>query len=138
MWAGRFGVPLFHLANAMADLPTGAGLSMLRVRASSAAYMGPGRADLLELIGTAGSIREAATQLGMSYKRAWSLVQALNEGFGAPLVETNRGGTSQGARLTPRGEAVLALYRDMHAKAEAAIADDIHRLAALIERDGTA
>lgn len=121
----------------MPDLPDGAGLSMLRVRASTTAYMGPGRADLLEHIATAGSIREAAAQLGMSYKRAWSLIQALNEGFGAPLVETTRGGTSQGgARLTPRGEAVLAIYRDMHAKAEAAISDDIGRLAALIERGG--
>ena len=41
--------------------------------------------------------------MGMSYKRAWSLVQALNDGFGAPLVETARGGTGQGASLTRRG-----------------------------------
>ena len=52
----------------------------------------------------------------MSYKRAWSLVQALNEGWGAPLVETTRGGAGQGgASLTDDGRFVLERYRAMQA-----------------------
>lgn len=68
----------------------------------------------------------------MSYKRAWSLVQALNEGFGKPLVETARGGAAQGgALLTPLGVEVLARYRAMEKATEAAIADDVAALRAL-------
>ena len=101
------------------------GLTHLRVTFSESFYMGPGRADLMELIAQTGSISAAGKAMGMSYKRAWSLVQALNEGFGAPLVETSRGGSAQGgAGLTQAGQAVLAHYRAMQAKAAAAIAED--------------
>jgi molybdate transport system regulatory protein len=63
--------------------------------------------------------------MGMSYKRAWTLVQAMNEGFGAPLVETQRGGTGQGASLTDHGRAVLDAYRRMQSATSKAIAADI-------------
>lgn len=109
------------------------GLGHLRVVLTENAYIGPGRADLLEGIGATGSISAAGKQMGMSYKRAWGLVQALNEGFGRPLVETARGGAAQGgARLTPLGEEVLARYRAMQKATEAAIADDTTALRALI------
>src|SRR5690606_39419927 len=62
-------------------------------------YLGPGRADLLEAIAARGSISAAGKSMGMSYKRAWDLVQALNTGFGAPLVETERGGAGQGGEI---------------------------------------
>ena len=78
---------------ARADPP---GLTHLRVTFSDEFYIGPGRADLLEGIAATGSIAAAGKAMGMSYKRAWSLVQALNEGFGRPLVETSRGGAGQG------------------------------------------
>jgi molybdate transport system regulatory protein len=105
------------------------GLSHLRVTLSDTFYMGPGRADLLELIAETGSISAAGKRMGMSYKRAWSLVQTLNEGFGAALVETARGGAAQGAVLTEAGHKVLALYRRMQDKTRAAIADDVAMLA---------
>lgn len=108
-----------------------AGLSHLRVTIAREAYIGPGRADLLEAIAASGSISDAAKAMGMSYKRAWSLVQALNAGFGAPLVETSRGGSGQGgAQLTDAGRLVLAHYRAMQASAAAAIADDFAAIAA--------
>src|SRR5690606_37441883 len=95
-------------------------------------YMGPGRADLLEGIEKTGSIGAAGKAMGMSYKRAWSHVQALNVGFGAPLVTTSRGGSGQGgASLTDAGRAVLAHYRAMQDKAGTAIADDLAALRAL-------
>jgi molybdate transport system regulatory protein len=62
------------------------GLTHLRVTFSDDFYVGPGRADLLEGIAATGSISAAGKRMGMSYKRAWSLVQALNEGYGRPLV----------------------------------------------------
>jgi molybdate transport system regulatory protein len=108
------------------------GLSHLRVAVTDAFYLGPGRADLMELIAETGSIAAAGKRMGMSYKRAWSLVQALNDGFGAPLVAASRGGAAQGgAMLTPVGQEVLARYRHMQAATRAAIADDLAALTRL-------
>ncbi|MGV3651706.1 MAG: winged helix-turn-helix domain-containing protein [Devosia sp.] len=102
------------------------GLSLLRVTIAENFYLGPGRADLLEAIARTGSISAAGKAMDMSYKKAWSLVQALNEGFGAPMVETERGGAGQGgAQLTEAGKKVLAHYRAMQDKTRRAIADDL-------------
>lgn len=109
------------------------GLSHLRVTVAGDFYLGPGRADLMELIAETGSIAAAGKRMGMSYKRAWSLVQALNEGFGAPLVTASRGGAGQGgAALTPAGETVLASYRHMQEATRTAIAGDLEALALLL------
>ncbi|WP_423066575.1 winged helix-turn-helix domain-containing protein [Devosia sp. CN2-171] len=107
------------------------GLSHLRITLSETFYIGPGRADLLEFIAETGSISEAAKRMGMSYKRAWGLVQALNEGFGAPLVEASRGGNAQGASLTEAGREVLERYRGMQEATRRAIARDVEALARL-------
>ena len=107
------------------------GLSHLRITLSESFYIGPGRADLMELIAETGSISEAAKRMGMSYKRAWGLVQVLNEGFGAPLVEASRGGNTQGASLTEAGREVLERYRGMQEATRKAIARDVEALAAL-------
>jgi molybdate transport system regulatory protein len=108
---------------------TTVGLSHLRVTLSEDFYIGPGRADLLELIVETGSISEAAKHMGMSYKRAWSLVQALNDGWGEPLVETARGGAAQGgAILTDAGREILSRYRHMQSVTRAAIASDVQAL----------
>jgi molybdate transport system regulatory protein len=107
------------------------GLSHLRITLSETFYIGPGRADLMELIAETGSISEAAKRMGMSYKRAWSLVQSLNDGFGAPLVETARGGKEQGASLTEAGREVLERYRGMQEATRRAIARDVEALGAL-------
>jgi len=105
------------------------GLTHLRVTISGDFYVGPGRADLMELIAETGSISESAKRMGMSYKRAWNLVQALNEGFGAPLVETARGGAAQGgALLTEAGIEVVARYRHMQEATREAIARDLEAL----------
>jgi molybdate transport system regulatory protein len=116
----------------MASVPE-TGLGHLRITLSETAYIGPGRADLLEGIAETGSISAAGRRMGMSYKRAWGLVQALNDGFGAPLVETSRGGAAQGgAHLTELGAEVLARYRAMEGKTAAAIAGDVATLRARI------
>lgn len=83
--------------------------------------LGPGKADLLAAIQRSGSISGAARELGMSYRRAWLLVATMNRCFRRPLVATSpfrRGG----AKLTPVGVAVLALYRRAEATSLAATA----------------
>ena len=101
------------------------GLAHLRVKFTDSFYMGPGRADLLQGIAETGSITQSGKRMDMSYKRAWSLVQALNEGFGAPLVEASRGGASQGgAHLTADGQFVLDCYRRMQEATREAIGNE--------------
>ncbi len=105
------------------------GLGHLRLSLTDDFYIGPGRADLLEAIARTGSIGAAGKTMGMSYKRAWGLVQALNQGAGAPLVETARGGAAQGgAKLTQLGADILARYRAIEQKTEAIMADDVAAL----------
>ncbi len=105
----------------------------LRVVLPSGVVIGPGRADLLEAIREHGSISAAGRVLGMSYKRAWDLTEALNSGFRSPLVETSAGGAAGGGtRLTAAGEAVLATYRRIESAAAAATADELRALESLI------
>jgi len=90
------------------------------------------KARLLDGIRETGSIAAAGRRMGMSYKRAWSLVQALNDGAGIPLVETSRGGTAQGgAHLTEAGREILARYRAIEQKTRAAIEPDVEAMRAL-------
>lgn len=80
-------------------------------------WIGIGRVRLLKAIDETGSIRQAAKQLGMSYKRAWSLVQAMNALGPHPMVERATGGKKGGgAFLTAYGRQTLALYAKLEAK----------------------
>jgi molybdate transport system regulatory protein len=84
--------------------------------------MGPGKADLLEAIAREGSISAAGRAMGMSYRRAWLLVDTMNRCFTRPLVETHPGGGQQaGAKLTAEGEAALAAYRALSAQVEGGV-----------------
>lgn len=104
----------------------------LRIVLGDGAMIGPGKADLLDGIARTGSIAAAGRAMGMSYKRAWVLVETLNTLFGAPLVDSSRGGSGGGhATLTDLGTEVLALYRRAEAAAADAAAADLARLAAL-------
>jgi molybdate transport system regulatory protein len=95
--------------------------------------IGPGKADVLEAIRETGSIAAAGRRLGMSYKRAWLLVDSMNACFRHPLVETSRGGqTRGGAVLTPDGEKVLACYRRMEALTARAIEDEMASLRVML------
>ncbi|SEJ24364.1 molybdate transport system regulatory protein [Sphingobium sp. AP50] len=76
--------------------------------------MGPGKADLLDAIVSEGSISGAGRKLGMSYRRCWLLVDVMNRCWDMPLVATS----SEGARLTERGRAVLQDYRDLQARVD--------------------
>lgn len=74
--------------------------------------MGPGKADLLDAIAAHGSIAAAGRAMGMSYRRAWMLVDVMNRCWEGPLVQTAPEGSARsGARVSPLGARVLAHYR---------------------------
>ena len=105
----------------------------LRVLRGEDVVLGPGKAELLEAIARTGELRGAAAALGMSYMRAWKLVQMMNGAFRDPLVETTRGGTGHGAaRLTKAGRTVLALYHEMERRSLAAAGPAFRRLRRLL------
>lgn len=84
----------------------------LRLIFDGAVRLGPGKADLLELIDEVGSIAAAGRRMNMSYRRAWALVEEVNTAFTEPLVDSTRGGAKGGgAHLTDAGRTVLAHYR---------------------------
>lgn len=90
---------------------------------------GPGKADLLEAIGKTGSIAAAAREMGMSYRRAWLLVDVMNRCFRKPLVETGRGGSERGGTsLTALGRSTLERYRALQAAAGKAAVPHLRKL----------
>jgi molybdate transport system regulatory protein len=74
--------------------------------------IGPGKIDLLESIERTGSLRRAARALGMSYRRAWLLLDQLNGSFSEPVSTATVGGRGGGgAALTPFGLQLVRSYR---------------------------
>ena len=94
--------------------------------------MGPGKADLLDAIAREGSISGAGRALGMSYRRTWLLVDAMNRCWAKPLVATTPGKAVAGAVVTPMGKAVLRQYRAMQQAAEDSGAAEWQALEALL------
>lgn len=89
-------------------------LPRLRVLSGKKIAFGPGKAELLASVADTGSIGDAAKRMGMSYMRAWSLIQTMNGCFKEPVVDAARGGNRHGgARLTETGRRVLKLYQQM-------------------------
>src|SRR6202051_4553648 len=107
--------------------------NMARVRVSivfeSGARIGPGKAKLLESIRDTGSISAAAREMGMSYKRAWLLLDSMNQAFIEPVVKAAPGGAGGGASLTAFGAEVLERYRRIYERAAATTAADVVALA---------
>ncbi len=98
----------------------------IRVDLPAGNRLGPGKIALLERIAAAGSIAAAGRSMGMSYRRAWELVAALNDSFATPLVEARIGGRSGGhATLTPLGIEIVAEYRRIEADAARAVAGSL-------------
>lgn len=107
----------------------------LRILSRSRPAIGPGKAELLDRIVATGSISAAAREMGMSYRRAWMLVEALNEDFSGPLVETATGGRrGGGATVTELGLDVLRRYRSMEARASATIGRELGGMERLLKR----
>ena len=105
----------------------------LRITRGIDIAVGPGKIDLLESIGTTGSITSAAKELNMSYRRAWLLVDTMNRCFKGPVVEAEAGGKrGGGTRLTPLGAEVVRRYRNAEAQAQKAAATELRALTKLL------
>ena len=107
----------------------------LRITKGAEIAVGPGKVDLLEAIATTGSITAAAKQLGMSYRRAWLLVDTMNRCFMRPVVAAEAGGQrGGGTALTPVGAEVVRRYRKAEALAAKASARELAALAQLLRK----
>ncbi len=105
----------------------------LRLDVAGRPTLGPGKARLLELIGETGSISAASRAMGMSYRRAWTLVDSLNASFAAPLIAARPGGAGGGgATLLPLGAEIVQLYRTLEQGAASAGAAELERLQAVL------
>ncbi len=100
---------------------------MVRVAFGRRGALGPGKMRLIELIDRHGSITGACKEMGMSYRRAWLLVEGLKQAFREPVLATQQGGVAGGGcRLTPYGREVLQRYRALERKARESVSADLH------------
>ncbi len=100
----------------------------LRIYRDDSIAIGPGKIPLLEAIAETGSISAAGRQLGMSYRRAWMLIDEMNRALSSPAVTTAAGGAhGGGTALTPVGEQIEQHYRAIESTARVAAATDITR-----------
>ncbi len=97
--------------------------------------MGPGKAALIDAIARTGSISAAARDMGMSYRRAWDLVETMNQCFRHALVETATGGRGGGgAQVTDFGREVVRRYRVMEGKAARSVSAEMSALEKMMRK----
>jgi molybdate transport system regulatory protein len=102
----------------------------LRIDLSPESALGPGKIALLEHIEATGSLSKAARELGMSYRRAWLLLNDINGMFDDPATTASVGGSGGGgARLTDLGREIVKAYREIEDAAEKAASARIAWLA---------
>ena len=105
----------------------------LRVSVDAQVVIGPGKVALLEAVVETGSISAAARSLGMSYRRAWLLLDALNHALAEPALLSATGGQrGGGSTVTPAGRQLIRLYRQIEAEAAVACASPITQLLNLL------
>jgi molybdate transport system regulatory protein len=106
----------------------------LRIGTDRELSIGPGKVALLEAIRATGSISAAGRKLGMSYRRAWLLVDAMNKTFTGPVITTATGGREGGGTaLTDLGAEIVERYRRIEALAEHVAAKEIRALKHLMK-----
>ncbi|MDG6093870.1 LysR family transcriptional regulator [Acetobacter sp. AN02] len=105
----------------------------LRIDIDGRPALGHGKIILLEHIDATGSISAAGRAMGMSYRRAWLLVESVNALFSEPLVGTRPGGGG-GAFLTETGHTIVRLYREAELLATRGSSSALEGLAKKIAR----
>jgi molybdate transport system regulatory protein len=111
----------------------------IRIDLASGDRIGPGKIALLEAIRSTGSISAAARSIGMSYRRAWLLVEEINKTLREPAVKAETGGSGGGgAVVTPVGERVVGLYRAIESQARTAAGGEFRAIGKLIRSDKSA
>jgi molybdate transport system regulatory protein len=108
----------------------------IRIDLSSGSRIGPGKIALLEAIKSTGSISAAARSIGMSYRRAWLLVDEINCALREPAVKAESGGLrGGGAVVTPVGEKIVDLYRAIETQARDAAGGEFRAIGRLVRND---
>jgi len=111
----------------------------IRIDLTNGDRIGPGKIALLEAIKSAGSISAAARQIGMSYRRAWLLVEEINAALRQPAVAAATGGKQGGgAAVTPVGEEIITLYRAIERAAHTGAAKEFRAVDKLIRKGSRA
>jgi molybdate transport system regulatory protein len=104
----------------------------------SGSALGPGMVQLLEGIVKHGSLRRAAAAMGMSYRKAWLLIQSVQKTFDGPVVTAEVGGaTGGGTVLTELGTNLLKLYHRVESRAADATKAELDQLSAMIRATAT-
>ncbi|MFN3850238.1 MAG: winged helix-turn-helix domain-containing protein [Spirosomataceae bacterium] len=92
-------------------------------------FIGVGRVELLELIKETGSINKAAQTMNMSYKKAWGLVNSMNEQSAKPLVLTQTGGEKGGgATITEEAQRLIDTYKVIQERFKKFLSDETSNL----------
>ena len=110
---------------------------MIRLLLGNTAALGPGKIKLINAIGRAGSISGAAKIVGMSYRRAWNLVDSINQDFSTQIIITSSGGKGGGgAIVSDVGLEIIKRYQEIEAKALASVSDDLEDFQYYLEKIG--
>jgi molybdate transport system regulatory protein len=101
--------------------------------------IGPGKIRLLEAIRDSGSLSQAARDLGMSYRRAWLLVESLRESFREPVTVASTGGKDGGGMLvTDFADALIKSYRQLERDLATLTARNFHAIIPMVVRNSKA
>ena len=97
--------------------------------------VGPGKIRLLEAIRDAGSLSAGAHNIGMSYRRAWLLIESLKQSFREPLTVASTGGKHGGGMLvTEFGDALIKNYRELERDFATLAERRLHTIIATVTR----
>ncbi len=111
----------------------------LRLDFANGSQIGPGKIRLLEAIADTGSIAAAGRSMGMSYRRAWLLVDQINRAFTQPAVTGQTGGSGGGGTaLTDWGRELVALYRQVEVESRTANTVPLARMEAMLDPNAKA
>ena len=110
----------------------------IRLLLGNVAALGPGKIELINAIENAGSISGAAKLMGMSYRRAWNLVDSINHDFSTEIIVTSSGGKGGGgAVVTETGLDIIKRYRQIEAKALDSVSDDLEMFGRYLAQKST-
>lgn len=120
---------LLSLKNYIKDASTYRISGMLRIMGPEEPFLGPGRIELMQRIAATGSINKAAKEMGMSYKKAWMMVQSLNRQAESPLILTQTGGEQGGgAHLSEAAQILIEAYQALQERFQAFLQTETQNL----------
>ena len=113
-----------------------ASLIRFRIDFAENSNLGPGKIALLEGIRTYGSMSEAARRMGISYRRAWLLLDSLNKSFNIPATVNSVGGRGGGgAEVTPFGVLLIERYRELERTLNDVAGERLKEIRSRVNRD---